>query len=226
MALPDSLLRAQKRLRRSVAPHANDAQVDMAEVWRMPDTDVGGVAGGGGTDDYGFPVSGTGDAARPDQQRVNVATYPCRIVKNSGRELEFGTQTTPVGDWLLLFNWDDDPDIRGGDRLLIALTERIDGERRRVVWQPKKVYLTGDVVQPTVSNGRFYRATATTRTGETEPAWPRATVGDTVTDGGIIWTYGGALRTFEVSDPGGETTFAVSRLVGCKEIGTWKGYDG
>lgn len=212
-----------------VAPTRSDDLVSLIEVWRMPGEPVGTeVPGGAGVDVYGFPtgdVGSTPDPDRPDQEREKVGELPARIVRSgSGKEAEAGAQPVSVAPWTLIFNWADfdanGSDIRGGDKLLEARAEYVDGLTQRTVWQASTAYAVGAIVQPTASNGRYYRVKATTTgiSGAVEPLWPKTPQGATVVDGGITWEYVDTLRTFEVVDPGNAATFKILRAVGCEEI--------
>ena len=47
--------------------------------------------------------------------------------------------------------------------------------KRRIarVWEPSTDYVVGDVIQPTVRNGRWYRCCVAGTSSATEPTWPR-----------------------------------------------------
>lgn len=206
-----SLLRPAtiERLQRRVAPQIEDELVAIGEVWRMPGSQGAPVAGGAGVDKYGTRVSEGTAPSRPDQKRAFHASYPVRINRNgSGGEREFGAQMVSVAPWSLIFNWADNPDVRSGDRILIA----------RAAWTPSTPLLVGAIVQPTASNGRYYVVTIAGTTGATEPTWPLNPKGATVASGTATLKYADYLRSFEVKDAGGETTFKIVRIVGCEEI--------
>lgn len=60
-------------------------------------------------------------------------------------------------------------------------------------WQQSQAYALDSYVQPTVSNGYFYRCTTAGTSGSGEPSWP-TTVGATVSDGSTaIWTCAGKV---------------------------------
>jgi len=94
------------------------------------------------------------------------------------------------------------------------------GITQRKVWKASTRVVVGELVQPVASNGRYYRCTVAGITGASEPAFPAGDTpkGATFSDGAATWEYVDKLRTFEVKDPGGETTFKVSRVVGAEEI--------
>lgn len=199
-------------LRDEIAPQGDESLV---EVWRMQAANVP-LSGGQGVDEFGMSLE---EGTRADQQRVKVAEYPCRISRAGvGNEREFGEQMTNVVPWTVTFNWDDNPDIRGGDKLIEPVSEIVDGVRERVVWTANTVVTVGTLVQPTASNGRYYRCKVAGTTGSTQPTWPKTPKLKTVVDGSVTWEFVDYLRTLEVKDPGGETTYNVMRLVRCEEI--------
>lgn len=58
-------------------------------------------------------------------------------------------------------------------------------------WASDTAYVVGDIVVPTVRNGRRYRIVTNGTSGSSEPAWPTGS-GDTVVDNEITWEeYGG-----------------------------------
>lgn len=60
-------------------------------------------------------------------------------------------------------------------------------------WTVATAYTLGESVEPTVGNGKRYECTvAGTSHATTEPTWPTVTIGQTVTDGTVTWTYVGA----------------------------------
>jgi hypothetical protein len=57
-------------------------------------------------------------------------------------------------------------------------------------WGATTTYQLGDIVRPTVSTGRIYRAVTGGTSGSSQPTWPTI-LGQTVTDGSVIWEYVG-----------------------------------
>ena len=56
-------------------------------------------------------------------------------------------------------------------------------------WAAATVYSLGNSVEPTTPNTyRYVVTTAGTSHAVTEPTWPTAAIGDTVTDGTVVWT--------------------------------------
>lgn len=204
-------------IRRQISPTFRDTVVAWIEVWRMPTSDSGTIPdGGSGLNAGGFEVEGNPDPARGDQLIVKVHDYAARIIgARGGRDEVAGSQPVSVVPWTILFNGNDDPDIQGGDRLLVAVIERVAGTWQRVVWQASHAYLDGDIVQPTDSNGHSYSAAITGGgvSGSTEPTWANGVV-----DGEVTWTDLGDLRTFELLDPSGNSTLQINQLVGVQEV--------
>ena len=214
MALADSLARAQPRLRRAVGPKRTDPLISIIEVWRMPGAGPTTPAVGGvGVDRFRMGVEDGADPSRPDQRRAKSAEYPARISRAGvGKEGEAGYQPVSINAFALVFNWDDDPDIRGGDRLL----------EKRLEWAPATGFSVDDIVQPTVSNGKFFICKTPGVTGSVEPIWSYpiypAKTSNNIVDGTVVWAFGGKLRSFEVIDPGAGTTYKIVRVVRCEEI--------
>lgn len=74
----------------------------------------------------------------------------------------------------------------GVDNIVLTPTDALP------IWVANTAYILGQDVQPTVSNGKRYEVTtAGTSDASTEPTWP-VTIGDTVTDGTVVWTCKGA----------------------------------
>lgn len=63
-------------------------------------------------------------------------------------------------------------------------------------WRPNTEYASGAIIIPTtrIRNGYKYSTNLGGTSGATQPAWP-ITVGNTVTDGTVIWTNAGAAPT-------------------------------
>jgi hypothetical protein len=55
------------------------------------------------------------------------------------------------------------------------------------IWVASTAYTLGLDVQPTTSNTYAYRVTTAGTSSATQPTWP-TTVGNTVTDGSVVWT--------------------------------------
>lgn len=56
-------------------------------------------------------------------------------------------------------------------------------------WVASTAYSIGDIVQPTVSNGRRYKCTTAGTSDASEPAWPTGSIGDQVVDGSCVWEF-------------------------------------
>lgn len=202
----------------AVAPALSDEEVSLIEVWRVPYTTPAQQAGGGGLDAYGQPIGDAPDPTLPNQQRAKIAQYPARISRAGiGGENGFPMQPVTVAPFTLTFNWADNPDIAGGDKLIVAKA-KYGAAQTRIAWSASTLAVVGALMQPVTSNGRYYRAKIAGTTDTTEPDWPREPVGATVVDGTVTWEYVGKLRTFEVVDPGGATTYKITRLVRCEEL--------
>jgi hypothetical protein len=67
-------------------------------------------------------------------------------------------------------------------------------------WVKSTFYPLGAPVTPTVSNTFYYQCTTPGQTSATEPAWPLV-VGNTVTDGGAVWTCIGLVSRVAVAGP-------------------------
>ena len=53
-------------------------------------------------------------------------------------------------------------------------------------WQASTAYILGDTIEPTTDNGFRYVCSTAGTTGASEPTWS-TTIGNTVTDGTVIW---------------------------------------
>jgi hypothetical protein len=78
----------------------------------------------------------------------------------------------------------------------------LDSFKRASMWVAATAYAYGDVVVPTVLNGRMYRCTTKGTSGASEPDWPDEGLWGgckgarewlTVTDGNVDWEDAGAL---------------------------------
>jgi hypothetical protein len=54
-------------------------------------------------------------------------------------------------------------------------------------WEPNELYMQGEIVRPEMGTGFAYQAAGDGTTGSRRPRWP-LTIGQTVTDGSIVWT--------------------------------------
>lgn len=193
----------------SIAPATGDELVSTIEVWRKHHYKDGTIPGGGGVDAYGMPLNEGSVETKPDDRFEKIAEYPARITGGGkGSEPTIGDQTVPVSPWTITINWALNPDIAADDKLLVG----------RTPWVASTTYSAGDVVQPTESNERYYTCITAGESGATAPEWWREPIGVTVLDGDVVWEYTDKLRTFEVKDPGGETSYKVVRLVKCEEV--------
>lgn len=60
-------------------------------------------------------------------------------------------------------------------------------------WTAATAYSLGDLVEPVTPNGKRYKCTtAGTSHASVEPTWPTSSIGSTVSDGTVVWTYMGA----------------------------------
>lgn len=82
----------------------------------------------------------------------------------SGRKLE--AQSTP-----------------GTDPIVLTPTDTLP------IWQASTAYAIGDILQPTVPNGRRYRCTTAGTSNVSEPTWPTIGIGSQVIDGTAVWEY-------------------------------------
>lgn len=74
----------------------------------------------------------------------------------------------------------------GTDQITLTPTDILPG------WVAATSYSLGDVVEPTTPNTRKYRCTTSgTSHASVEPTWPTGAIGDTVSDGTVIWTLVG-----------------------------------
>ena len=79
-------------------------------------------------------------------------------------------------------------------------------------WSAEAAYLLDDAVRPTVTrNGFTYVCTTAGTSGTSEPVWP-VTVGDTVTDGTVVWTCFACLCVGNVSLTGSDFVKVDSEL--------------
>lgn len=71
-------------------------------------------------------------------------------------------------------------------------------------WAASTAYSLGDTVRPTTPDGFRYEVTTAGTSAGTEPTWPGATIGSTVSDGTVVWTLVAAERDTD------EITLALS----------------
>lgn len=210
--LDQQLQQAVQSVQKQVAPALG---ADIAEVWRAP---AAVVAGGSGVDQYGYPVAVSTNTQRPDENRVRIAAYYCRLSANNMAQVQqFGGQNVVVAPYVLSFNAADKPDIAGTDLIRIAAKRQSSLAVGALGWQASTNYAAGALEQPSAGSTKFYRANVAGTTGSVEPVWPQ-TSGGTVVDGGVTWVCIGDKRTFEIVDPGGLETIQVERIVLCKEL--------
>ena len=70
----------------------------------------------------------------------------------------------------------------GVNNILITPTDKIDD------WEASTAYSLGDLIEPTTPNTYAYRCTTAGTSGGSEPTFPTGAIGDTVVDGGVVWT--------------------------------------
>ena len=99
-----------------------------------------------------------------------------------------------------------------------------------VFWRRNELYATNEYVRPAHATGFSYQCNASGLSGSREPIWPRV-VGQTVTDGSIVWTCRAAdangLDAIDSplgsSDPTGLTVTGVSASESTKILATYSG---
>jgi hypothetical protein len=85
-------------------------------------------------------------------------------------------------------------------------------------WQATTAYSTGDFVTPVSPDGSFFVALTGGTSGSSEPAWPEQ--GSFITDGSVLWTYGG---NFLANPPTTTTTPTTSEISLLQDIiAKWK----
>ena len=73
-------------------------------------------------------------------------------------------------------------------------------------WTTLTAYVIGNIVEPTTPNTYKYKCTTAGTTAAGEPTFPTGAIGDTVTDGTVVWTMVG--KTHAVT----EITLALTAL--------------
>lgn len=86
----------------------------------------------------------------------------------------------------------------GVDSITLTPTDTLDD------WAATTAYTLGNMVEPTTPNTYVYRCTTAGTSSGSEPTWPTAAIGDTVTDGTVVWTLVG--KRHEIT----EITLALS----------------
>lgn len=120
------------------------------------------------------------------QHKVNLSDNPQTFT------LYFGSASTSNRSCKALSN----PDV---DQIVLTPTLSMP------VWAVATAYVVGDLVTPTVLNGKNYRCTvAGTSHAATEPTWPTVTLGTTVTDGTVTW------ELYSVTHPITEIKMAIT----------------
>lgn len=79
-------------------------------------------------------------------------------------------------------------------------------------WTATTALALNDLIEPTVSNGRYYKVTTAGTTDSTEPTWP-TTTGGTVTDGTAVLTDMGLIAAKDIT-----VTAVYSNEAGFKKI--------
>lgn len=80
-------------------------------------------------------------------------------------------------------------------------------------WAAATAYGAEAIVRPTSGNGYLYRAQGAGGTSHatTEPTWP-TTIGDEVTDNGVVWTcIGKGILAFDAADPSWSASTITAR---------------
>jgi len=88
------------------------------------------------------------------------------------------------------------PDVPRAVKISETYAYTIASIRTASAWVASTAYSAGDEVEPTTANGFVYVCTTAGTSDASEPTWP-TTVGDTVTDGTVVWTCHG--RWFGIS---------------------------
>jgi hypothetical protein len=90
-------------------------------------------------------------------------------------------------------------------------------------WAATTAYSVGDLVIPTVGNGRIYRCTTAGTSGSSQPTWP-TTRGGTVSDGGAVWTE--ASNTIEAGTFSEPNSGGYARVQLTASLAAWAGTQG
>lgn len=164
--------------------------------------------------------------AHPDEEQTSIATTP------DSREIDITSLTDLLKVFSVEFPTDCVPPCYEpfdffNDKLYFTEIEG-DGENANVrwgrsyhldaPWVKSTAYCLGDYVWPTTFNRYRYQCTTAGTSGATEPTWP-TTIGDTVTDGTVVWkcitTIAAFPEKFEETIVLGSTGYlAVSATIG------------
>lgn len=86
----------------------------------------------------------------------------------------------------------------GVDDITLTPTDTLDD------WEATTAYSLGQLIEPTTPNTYVYECTTAGTSAGSEPTFPTAAIGDTVTDGTVVWTMRGARHEVD------EITLALS----------------
>ncbi len=151
--------------------------------------------------DSGVAIKGAGvlgkAETRDEQFIVEFRSWPALMQRNIALTIgpqclhSFGSDASTARKPLTGCHVDLDPPEWAASTAHTAIEE---GDRK-----------VGDRVAPTTHNGRWYACTTAGTSGASEPTWP-TTIGNTVTDGTVVWTAEQALAY------PGEVTAVTNRI--------------
>lgn len=85
-------------------------------------------------------------------------------------------------------------------------------------WVASTAYSVGDFARPTTSNGLRYKCTVAGTSAASEPTWPTASAGDTVTDGGVTWELDSLDGHANFQLVSGKAGLPAPTYLGCKAL--------